>query len=521
MVMSSHRQLLALTNYQELSGYKSNIIFDEQSESKIGFHIEQTELCSIFDKVMGIIALDDIAANWTEKTYDYQARIGNLQLRWVSGVSISIIALSVFIYFRMRKEGVRLEKLVAQRTHELARQNDTIRETSTRLEAALVLAQEASKAKSNFLSNVSHEMRTPLNAITGMTTIGKKAQEPLRKDYAFGKIEDASKHLLGIINDVLDISKIEAGKFEMSLAEFNVETLLRKIVDVNMPRIEEKRLNFTLSVDEKIPSALVGDDQRLAQVITNFLSNAVKFTPEGMDIRIEAVLEGEDVAVCWVRFSVADSGIGISEEQQKRVFTPFEQAENDTTRKYGGTGLGLPISKHIVEQMGGCVELTSELGKGAVFSFTIPLEIATASTGNASAKASTMPSFEGFRILMAEDIEINREIVAALLEPTEIQIDFAVNGAEAVRIVAEAPGRYDVILMDVQMPEMDGLQATRAIRAIGTAKTSTVPIIAISANAFSEDIEKCLQAGMNAHLSKPLDVDALMERLGEFLNGCP
>jgi signal transduction histidine kinase/CheY-like chemotaxis protein len=519
MVMSSLRQLLTLTNYQELSGYKSNIIFDEQSESIIGFHMEQAELVSIVNKVMGIIDMDDISSNWTEKTYDYQERINQIQFAWFTVVIVILFVLSAVVYFRMRKEGDRLEKLVAMRTRELEQQNVTMLETSSQLEAALVLANEASKAKSNFLSNVSHEIRTPLNAITGMTSIGKSTPEPQRKDYAFEKIEVASKHLLGIINDVLDISKIEAGKFIISYVEFNVEALLRKIADVNMIRIEERNLKFTLSVDERIPPLLWGDDQRLAQVITNFLSNAVKFTPEGMDISVEAVLESEDTDICHVRFSVADSGIGISEEQQMRIFTPFEQAENDTTRKYGGTGLGLSISKHIIEQMGGTINLKSELGKGSVFYFTIPMEKATGESSDDSTSDETdlTPSFAGFRLLLAEDIEINREIVAAFLEPTKIKIDFAINGAEAVRVVTEAPGRYDIILMDVQMPEMDGLQATRLIRASGTAEASSVPIIALTANAFNEDIKKCLQAGMNAHLSKPINITELIDKLSRFL----
>ncbi|MDR2668696.1 MAG: GAF domain-containing protein, partial [Desulfovibrio sp.] len=221
------------------------------------------------------------------------------------------------------------------------------------------------RAKSEFLSNMSHEIRTPMNAIIGMTAIGLGTADTARKDYAFEKIEEASTHLLGIINDVLDMSKIEANKLELSPAPFNFERMLRKVVDVVNFRIEEKQQNFNIILGRGIPGTVIGDDQRLAQVLTNLLSNAVKFTPENGSIRLSASLEHEEGNICTVEFAVADTGIGISEEQQARLFSSFQQAESSTSRKFGGTGLGLAISRRIVEMMGGRIWIESEPGKGS------------------------------------------------------------------------------------------------------------------------------------------------------------
>ena len=228
-------------------------------------------------------------------------------------------------------------------------------------EEALAQAESASRAKSEFLSRMSHEMRTPMNAIIGMTSIGKSAADTERKDYCLDRIDEASKHLLGVINDVLDMSKIEAGKLEMDCAEFDLEKLLRRVRDVAGFRMEEKRISFTLSVGEDVPASIVSDEQRLAQVITNFLSNAVKFTPNAGEISLSVRLAGEDAeGNCRLEFVVADDGIGISKEHQAKLFHSFEQADGSISRKYGGTGLGLAISKSIVETLGGGVRVESE-----------------------------------------------------------------------------------------------------------------------------------------------------------------
>jgi signal transduction histidine kinase/CheY-like chemotaxis protein len=396
-----------------------------------------------------------------------------------------------------------------------------IRAGAKELEWALKKAQSASRAKSDFLSNMSHEMRTPMNAIIGMTMIGKSASDIEKKDYAFDKIENASTHLLGVINDVLDMSKIEAGKFELSLVEFNIEKLIQKVVNVINFRVDEKHQLLTVNLDSQIPGNLNGDDQRLAQVVTNLLTNAVKFTPERGSIHLSARLIMEKKGMCTVQIEVKDTGIGISTEQQSRLFSSFEQAESSTSRKFGGTGLGLAISKHIVELMGGKIWFESKLGIGSTFAFTVLLERGKekkAEDVSDADKAAVGPqSFRGRRLLMAEDVDINREIVQALLEPTEIDIDCAVNGVEAVRMFSENPEKYDLIFMDLQMPEMDGYEATRKIRAMEEGRPKKVPIIAMTANVFKEDVEKCLQVGMNAHIGKPLDFNEVMEKLNFYL----
>ena len=386
-------------------------------------------------------------------------------------------------------------------------------------------ALSASRAKSAFLANMSHEIRTPMNAIIGMTTIGKAADDPTRKDYCFTKIEEASSHLLGVINDILDMSKIEANKFELSPVEFDFEKMIQSAVNVVNFRVDEKKQNLTVIIDREIPKNLFADDQRLVQVITNLLGNSVKFTPEGGSISLAARFSGEKDGLCTIEITVKDTGIGISSEQQKHLFSSFQQAEISTTRRYGGTGLGLAICKSIVEMMGGTIRVESERGNGAAFTFTIQAKkssrVNEAINDSKEEEHKEAPELDGLftgrRILLVEDVEINREIVLALLEPTQLGIDCAENGVEAVRKFSEAPDRYDLIFMDIQMPEMDGYEATRRIREMNTPKAKSIPIIAMTANVFREDVDKCIEAGMNSHVGKPLNFDEILEKLKGYL----
>ena len=390
-------------------------------------------------------------------------------------------------------------------------------------EYARELAEQATQAKSEFLARMSHEMRTPMSAIIGMTAIAKKSNDSDRMLYCLDKIDNASRHLLGVINDILDMAKIEADKFELSPVVFNFTSLVDRVVSIIAFRIEEKKQTLLVDIDEKIPSSILGDEQQLSQVLINLLSNAVKFTPEQGEVSLAARLMAIHDGACVIRFIVKDTGIGISEEQQKRLFISFNQADGSFSRKFGGTGLGLTISKRIVNLMGGDIWIESELGQGASFIFDIHVRmgqsLAQALTGE-TPQQGLVPRgkpFTGRRVLVAEDIDINREIIAAFLEELGVETVFAVDGMEAVEKFLAAPHEYDMILMDIHMPGMDGYEATGRIRSSGLPGAETIPIIAMTANVFREHIDHCLASGMDGHLGKPIDVDALATELKKYL----
>jgi signal transduction histidine kinase/CheY-like chemotaxis protein len=394
----------------------------------------------------------------------------------------------------------------------LDRQNALLTELKAEAEAA-------GRAKGDFLSNMSHEIRTPLSAVIGMTAIAKSTTDENKRNECLIKIDEASHHLMGVINDILDMSKIEANKLELDPTDFSFKEMIYRVSDIVSFRIDEKHQNYSVELAPDIPPYINADEQRLAQVIANILTNAVKFTPEDGDIRLTARLTDLSEGEAEIEIAVEDSGIGLSEEQQKRLFTSFQQAESSTARKYGGTGLGLAISKHITEMMGGGIWVESEQGKGSKFSFKIKAGVADTPevVTDISEYGLLENEFAQYRILLAEDIDINREIVRSLLEPTGVEIVDAVDGREAVDKFTAEPDTFDIIFMDVQMPELDGYDATRQIRALGTDKAKRIPIIAMTANVFKEDIDKCLAAGMNAHIGKPIDLEQVLDKLRFYL----
>ena len=384
-------------------------------------------------------------------------------------------------------------------------------------------AEAASNAKTDFLATMSHEMRTPLNAIIGMTHIAHSAETSEKKERALDKIDTASRHLLGVINDILDMSKIESGKLELHENFFSFEKMLAGATNVIAYRVDEKRQHFLRRVDPAVPADFIGDEQRLWQVITNLLSNAVKFTPEKGVISLAVDFVEKKDSSCKLRVSVSDTGIGISKEHQKKLFQSFMQADSSVSRRFGGTGLGLVISKNIVEMLGGEIQVDSEENKGACFSFTVWLKLAGEAVVECSEKSEFTAVmdhsgiFSGRRILLAEDIDVNREIVVTLLEPTGAIIDEALNGHEACGAFEESGGAYDIILMDIHMPEMDGYEATRRIRASTLPSAKTVPIVAMTANVFKEDVARCMEAGMNSHLGKPIMVEEMISAMSRYL----
>ncbi|MCL2031376.1 MAG: response regulator [Oscillospiraceae bacterium] len=529
-----------------------------------------------------------------------------------------------------------------------------IEETQEALRQAKERAEDSDRAKSAFLANMSHEIRTPMNAIIGMMEIAGHTEDIGRVRYCLDKIDDAARHLLGVINDILDMSKIEAGKFELSPSEFPLEKLLQQVSNVTNFRISQKRQEFIIKVGKDVPASLVTDQMRLAQVATNLLSNAVKFTPDDGKVGLYIHLLEDLGDECLLLFEVVDTGIGISEEQQKKLFRSFVQADGSISRRFGGTGLGLAICKSIVELMGGSIGVDSEPQKGSRFYFTIRagkgslagtdslspdmdwdgvrilvvdddrevreyfeeiaanvgIQCTTAPDGESAfallerenpysmlfvdwrmpgidgveltrkirerygenaivimisavdwegiqetagsagindflskplfsstiidcinkhlgkpQKVQDTPGkrnldtgiFAGKCVLLAEDIEINREILTSLLEETGVDIVCAENGREAVECFAASPRRFAMVLMDIHMPEMDGYEATRRIRALGTPAAMNVPIVAMTANVFREDIARCLSAGMDDHVGKPVDMDELLNKMKRYI----
>jgi len=383
-------------------------------------------------------------------------------------------------------------------------------------------ARNASRAKGEFLSHMSHEIRTPLNAVIGMVNIAAGTEDIKKIKHCLDRAVSASKHLLGIINNILDISKIEANKFELSYADFDFKKMISNIVDISSVRAEEKHQRIAVNVSENVPSVITGDELRLSQVITNLLTNAIKFTPDKGAVALNVEMTAEEGDEVILKIEVADSGIGITEEQQKKLFTSYNQADSSISKNFGGTGLGLVISKQIVELMRGTIWIESEINKGSKFIFTIKAKKGTNSavTGDSAAQDEQDEGgydFSKYTILAAEDVDFNREILAAILEDTGVSIDFTENGVETLSLYKTNPDKYGLILMDVEMPEMDGYEAARAIRGLELARAKSIPIIAMTANVFQEDIEKCLSAGMNCHLGKPIDSKILYKTIKKHL----
>jgi signal transduction histidine kinase/DNA-binding response OmpR family regulator len=523
-------------------------------------------------------------------------------------------------------------------------------EITENLISAKEAAQASATAKSEFLSRMSHEIRTPMNAIIGMTALAKKSKDPAKTARCLDQIDLSSRQLLSIINDVLDMSKIEANKLEIYNHEFDFETMMKNVFNVVRVKMEEKHQRFYCDFTRVFPRYIISDELRLSQVLINLLTNAVKFTPPSgtITLKIRETPSGTDKSV--LRITVQDTGIGVPDEQKARLFDSFEQADAGTTRKYGGTGLGLAICKKIINLMDGEIWVESEPGKGARFIFEIEIcwgarresppfgpgsggerrilvvtgdreishifnkiltrfslpctavqsgeeaaalfrenpaqaydivfldwddfspdnagtvkEIISRAKGAAAAAsgdwmdieedcrslgirhflpkpilpsslydciaqmtgenmiaekrdyAVPVPAWGGKTILVAEDIEINREILAGIMEETGISIENAANGREAVEMFNRNPEKYDMILMDIQMPEMDGLEASRRIRSSDAPRAQDIPIIAMTANAFDEDVRSCLEAGMNGHMAKPIEVENLFTAMAAYL----
>ena len=411
-----------------------------------------------------------------------------------------------------------LERLVAHRTQQLEDRNRTLEQLSIADQQSRAQAEAANSAKSEFLANMSHEIRTPMNGIIGMTHLALQTPLDDRQRNYLLNVETAAKGLLGIINDILDFSKIEAGKVSFEQIDFQLEDVLYGVTDLAAVKAQKKGLGLLFRIDAQVPHELVGDPLRLRQILSNLVDNAIKFTERG-EVTLSISTVTRDADSTELRFDISDTGLGLTQEQMSRLFTAFSQADNSTTRKYGGSGLGLTISKQLVELMSGQMGVTSEPGVGSTFFFTARFGLAPETTprtimpsvGNARAEVEN--ALRGAHILLVEDNDMNREFALEVLGRASIQVDVAGNGKEALEKIGCF--HYDGVLMDCQMPVMDGFEATRMIRADG--RFTALPVIAMTANAMAGDREKCAAAGMNDHIAKPIDIDQMFLTLARWV----
>ena len=455
-------------------------------------------------------------------------------LRLVNFVMVFIITFTVivavcvmlgisFVMRRNQQEAIRVER---ENNARLETVNTELRQAKRAAEEAFQVAQEANRSKSNFLANMSHDIRTPMNAIIGITSLIRYDAGDKGKviEYA-DKIDTSSQHLLGIINDVLDMSKIEAGKTVFKYSDFSIVDFIQELDTIFHAQIHEKKQTFTITKENIRHEWVNGDRVHLMQIFSNLLSNAIKYTQEGGEIQLLAEeCESNSSVYAKYRFLVSDNGMGMSADFKNTIFDTFTRAENSMTNKIQGTGLGMAITKNLVDSMGGTIDVESEPGQGSCFEIFMDLKIAEEESVSLALQAETDKQdgniLQGMKFLCAEDNKLNAEILTELLKLEGAECTICENGEEILKAFEQSvPGDYDMILMDVQMPVMNGYEATKAIRRGSHELAKKIPIIAMTANAFSEDIQHSLAAGMNAHVSKPVEMKVLKKTIKSIKSG--
>ena len=434
----------------------------------------------------------------------------NLMVVLLTGISLLIVVMLAFFFSVIISESRKRAEI--QQKH------------SEELDEALHIAKAANESKSNFLSNMSHDIRTPMNAIIGFTTLmGKEADNPEKVREYTKKISSAGDYLLSLINDVLDMSKIESGKTTLNISQFYVWELINEVESIIRMQAEEKQQDFAISIENIAHESLLGDKLRIRQILLNLLSNAVKYTPSGgkITLSVEGIQQKRN-DVQKLRIVVQDTGYGMDKEYVKTIFEPFVRLDNTMTGQIQGTGLGLAITKNIVDLMGGTITVDSVPDKGSTFAVELELPAADDTkslTATPNEKEDHIPlTLDGLHILAAEDNELNAEILTELLAMENVHCEVCEDGQKIVeKFEHSQPGTYDLILMDIQMPNMNGYEATKAIRAGSHPEARTIPIIAMTANAFAEDVMDALQAGMDGHVAKPVDMVTLKKVINKVL----
>ncbi|MDD5934579.1 MAG: transporter substrate-binding domain-containing protein [Clostridiales bacterium] len=503
--------------------------YEFEENEKIVALPQNSILISIINKTLKIVTDEEVNDIVYENTIGkpYHPSISEFIHRYLVPL-IGIAVLLITIFFLI----LRMMWIRQRNYQEMLKINTKLETTNQVLNHAVKQADQANLAKSEFLARMSHEIRTPMNAIVGITTLAQAHIEDSNrmKDY-LTKIETSSHVLLNIINDVLDMSAIESQKIKIEAHEFDLNQLIDGIYSIYYSQCKDKGIQFVLNVNLS-QTKVIGDSLRINQVLLNLVSNAFKFTSPGGSITVSMMEKEKREGSMYIRFIVEDTGCGISEDMMNRIFMPFEQESNSSAQRYGGSGLGLSIAKNLVELMHGAIGITSEKGKGTTFTVDLPLAIAKVneeasndeSVGHlkeetASAPEEELPDFTGYKVLLVEDNEINSEIAMELLKMVHLKVDWAMNGEEAVQRFEQSDSlEYAIIFMDVQMPILDGYEATKRIRSSNHPDAKEIPIIAMTANAFHSDISTAFSVGMNGHLAKPIDTELLFRLIKKFIN---